>query len=58
MTDIPTFTSTREATEMLRAAMGDLFAAGYAAAVEAQAECLQTLEEMDAADVPGVASPV
>ena len=50
MSDIPAFTSTREALGMLRAVMGYLAAADATAmAAEAQAECLLALEEVDAA---------
>ena len=49
VSDTPAFASTREAFGMLRTVMGYLFAADHAAmAAEAQAECLLTLEEMDA----------
>jgi hypothetical protein len=49
MSDSPAFVNTHEALGMLRTAMGYLSAADATAmAAEAQAECLLTLEEMDA----------
>jgi hypothetical protein len=49
MSDTPAFVSTREALGMLRAVMGYLSAMDATAmAAEAQAECLQAFEEMDA----------
>ena len=49
MSDTPVFASTREALGMLRVAMGYLAAADPTTlAADAQAECLQELEQIDA----------
>ena len=49
MSDAPVFASTREALGMLRVAMGYLAAADPTTlAADAQAECLQELEQIDA----------
>jgi hypothetical protein len=48
VSDTPSFASTREALGMLHAVMGYLSADAGEMAVEAQAECLQALERLDA----------
>jgi hypothetical protein len=48
VSDTPSFASTREALGMLHAVMGYLSADSGEMAVEAQAECLQALERLDA----------
>jgi hypothetical protein len=48
VSDTPSFASTREALGMLHAVMGYLSADAGEMAVEAQAECLQALEQLDA----------
>ena len=47
MSDTPSFASTREALDMLRAVMGYLSADAGEMAAEAQAECLQALEQLE-----------
>ena len=57
MNNAPAFSSTTEALEMARAAMGFLAAADATAMPAAvQAECLQVLEEVDAVETAARAS--
>jgi hypothetical protein len=46
--DTPPFASTREALGMLRTVLGYLGAGASEMAAQAQAECLQELEQLDA----------
>ena len=48
MGDTPPFASTREALGMLRTVLGYLGAGAAEMAAQAQAECLQELEQLDA----------